>query len=57
MEHDVIRLVQQGVYQLNPDVIWKGSHGKRKRVLLDYGKSEEKSSKPNSANKGHIRLI
>ena len=36
MESNLIKMVQQGVYILNPDVIFKGSRNNRMNVLLQY---------------------
>ena len=33
--------VQAGVYQLNPDFIFKGQKGNRMRVLLEYNRLED----------------
>lgn len=49
VKHNAIKNIGVGIYQLNPDLIWKGAHGKRNRVLLDYGdnvKAEKKPKKP-----------
>ncbi|EFB70449.1 replication/maintenance protein RepL [Providencia rustigianii] len=35
---DVIRMEQQGVYILNPEVIFKGDKSKRMNVLIKYNK-------------------
>ncbi|MEY0026194.1 replication/maintenance protein RepL [Providencia rettgeri] len=35
---DVIRMEQQGVYLLNPEVIFKGDKSKRMNVLIKYNK-------------------
>lgn len=36
MESDFLRRVNQGVYQVNPDVIFKGGMSNRMNVLLEY---------------------
>lgn len=43
---NAIITVQQGVYQLNPDIIFKGRHNSRMKILLDYSnaKVEQKAS-------------
>lgn len=51
MEHGVIKQVSSGIYQLNPAAIWKGSHGKRMRVMLDYGEAEKKTKSPAKKSK------
>lgn len=33
---NVLKREFNGVWQLNPDVVWKGSHGKRMDVLIRY---------------------
>lgn len=47
-KHGIIKQLSPGVYQLSPDAIWKGGHGKRMRVLLDYGKAELSQKKTKS---------
>ncbi len=37
--------VQSGVYMVNPDVIYKGSHSNRMGILYDYSKSVTGKSK------------
>ena len=40
--------INSGAYQVNPDVIFKGSHGKRMGILLEYSENvttEEKRAK------------
>lgn len=36
LESNLIKMLQQGVYVLNPDIIFKGGHNKRMNVLLQY---------------------
>ncbi len=52
-KHGIIKQLTPGLYQLSPEAIWKGGHGKRMRVLLDYGKVEvpEKKPKANASKK------
>lgn len=47
-EANIISMPQQGVYRVNPDLIFKGGHKKRMNVLFQYNKEkeEEKSEKP-----------
>lgn len=40
-EKNVISMPQQGVYRINPDIIFKGSNDKRMRILLEYRKEKE----------------
>lgn len=35
---NAIRKISSSVYQLNPDLIFKGGHNRRMRILLDYKK-------------------
>ena len=35
-----IKKVQNGIYQLNPEIMFKGHHGKRMNILLQYEKPE-----------------
>lgn len=41
---DAISMVQQGVYQLNPDIIFKGKHSQRMKILLDYNQTKKEDS-------------
>jgi len=34
--------ISSGVYQVNPKIIWKGSHGKRMGVIYDYDRKTKK---------------
>jgi hypothetical protein len=47
-EANIISMSQQGVYRVNPDLIFKGGHKKRMNVLFQYKKEkeEEKHEKP-----------
>lgn len=47
-EANIISMPQQGVYRVNPDLIFKGGHKKRMNVLFQYKKEkeEEKYEKP-----------
>ena len=36
--NDIMKMVHRGVYILNPNVIFKGNHGKRMDVLIRYNK-------------------
>lgn len=48
---NAIKKVNSGVYQLNPDVIFKGGYNKRMNILLQYEKIEEiEQKKTNNAN-------
>jgi hypothetical protein len=48
---NAIRKVNSGVYQLNPDVIFKGGYQKRMNILLQFEKVEEiEHSKTKSDN-------
>lgn len=38
VEANFIKKVQNGVYQINPEVMFKGNNQKRMRILLDYTK-------------------
>lgn len=40
-DKDVISMHQQGVYRINPDIIFKGSSDKRMRILFEYRKEKE----------------
>lgn len=35
--------INSGAYMVNPNVIWKGSHGARMGVVFDYSHSEEQT--------------
>ena len=41
---DIISMPQQGVYRINPNVMWKGNHNTRMRVLYEY-RDEKKAEK------------
>lgn len=47
-EANIISMPQQGVYRVNPDLIFKGGHKKRMNVLFQYNKEkqDEKIEKP-----------
>jgi len=36
--------INGGAYQVNPNVIWKGSHSSRMGVIFDYNKGEDKNN-------------
>jgi hypothetical protein len=38
INNDIMKMMHRGVYLLNPDVIFKGHHGKRMDVLIRYNK-------------------
>ncbi|PLC55999.1 replication/maintenance protein RepL [Photobacterium carnosum] len=38
ISNDILKMVHRGVYLLNPNVIFKGHHGKRMDVLIRYNK-------------------
>jgi predicted transcriptional regulator len=42
-ESDFISQVQNGVYRVNPNVIFKGSKSNRMKVLLDYQKEADEN--------------
>lgn len=42
LECDFLRLVMRGVYQINPNVLYKGSRKSRLNVLHQYNKAEPK---------------
>lgn len=44
-DNDVIVSVQQGVYRLNPDVIFKGTVNNRMDILIRYQKEKEEVEK------------
>jgi hypothetical protein len=46
-DNDFLVMVQQGVYRINPDIIFKGTNGNRLNVLIMYQK--EKSEKNGQA--------
>lgn len=39
-EADVLKMVQSGIYMLNPDVVFKGSKDQRMNILIRYQKLE-----------------
>lgn len=45
--NDIISMPQQGVYRINPEVMWKGSHRSRMQVLYEY-RSEKSDEEPRS---------
>lgn len=47
--NDILSMPQQGVYRINPEVMWKGSHNARMQVLYEY-KNEKKSEEPRTRN-------
>ncbi len=49
-EKKVLKLVQNGVYAINPNVIFKGKNKQRMNILLQYNTIEEFDEKPE--NKG-----
>lgn len=50
-EANFLKRVQNGVYQVNPDVIFKGGKSKRLSVLIQYKKLEDESKEPSKAVK------
>ena len=42
-ESEALKKIQTGVYWLNPDLIWKGSHSSRAKILLEYYKSNDET--------------
>ncbi|GIU52647.1 hypothetical protein TUM4438_45880 [Shewanella sairae] len=38
IESDIIKMVQNGVYMLNPDVMFKGDNKQRMNILIKYNK-------------------
>ena len=45
VESNFMRKIQTGVYQINPDIIIKGSTGKRVNLLIQYKKIDNKEGK------------
>lgn len=46
-DNNIISMVQQGVYRVNPDLIFKGGHKKRMNVLFQYKKEKEEERSQN----------
>jgi hypothetical protein len=42
----VVSKVQTGVYRVNPDLVWKGGHGRRQAILLEYRREGGAEIKP-----------
>lgn len=42
----VISKVQTGVYRVNPDLVWRGNHGRRQAILLEYRREGGAEIKP-----------
>jgi hypothetical protein len=36
LDSGVIAKVQNGVYRVNPDLVWRGAHQRRQAILLEY---------------------
>lgn len=46
VESNLIKMLQQGVYVINPDVIFKGGHTNRMNVLLQYTTPSQAAPQP-----------
>ena len=46
MDSNFLTQVQSGVYQVNPDIIFKGGRTDRLNVLIQYNKSKKPAEKP-----------
>lgn len=40
----LVKLTSGGAYQINPQVIWKGSHGSRMGIIYDFNEAKENNS-------------
>lgn len=50
-EANFLKRVQNGVYQVNPDVIFKGGKSKRLNVLIQYQNLEDEEKEPTETEK------
>lgn len=41
---DAIKVIQHGVYWLNPELVWKGNYKGRMKVLFEYEKNKDEDS-------------
>jgi hypothetical protein len=46
LEAGVISKVQAGVYRVNPELVWRGGHGRRQAILLEYRREGGADIKP-----------
>jgi predicted transcriptional regulator len=46
-EAGLIKTVQNGVYQVNPEVLFKGGKDKRLSVLIEYSRIDDEEEQPN----------
>lgn len=44
-DHNILTMPKKGVYRINPDIIWKGSHQGRMHVLVEY-ENEKRQENP-----------
>ena len=56
---DALKRVQSGLYQLNPDLVFKGGHSARMSVLLEYSKIDEQMDlfEPEDAEPERLREV
>ena len=45
---DFLQRINQGVYRVNPDVIWKGSNSARMNVVYQYNDTRIENTKPDN---------
>lgn len=54
--NNILSMPQQGVYRINPEVMWKGSHRQRMQILYEY-RSEKSSEEPRSTEDMKAKLV
>ena len=54
-EVDFIQEIKAGVYQINPDCIFKGHKGQRMNIVLQYNKIDKKKKDTNKEDQEEIK--
>jgi len=54
--NNILSMPQQGVYRINPEVMWKGSHHSRMQILYEY-RSEKSAEGPLSLEEQKVEIV